>query len=107
MKHTFDLILRNGTCVSHRGIAPADIAVRKGRIEEFGSLSHDKARREIDATGLHIFPGIACLMNIIVTKCVLQRKTYKAIFCLGIIYFILNYIIIARTGHVMYFFINH
>ena len=58
MKHTFDLILRNGTCVSHRGIAPADIAVRKGRIEEFGSLSHDKARREIDATGLHIFPGI-------------------------------------------------
>jgi urease alpha subunit len=33
MKHTFDLILRNGTCVSHRGIAPADIAVRKGRIE--------------------------------------------------------------------------
>ena len=66
-----------------------------------------KKGRHFHLFTVHIIPGIACLMNIAVTNCVLSRKIYKAIFCLGIIYFILNYIIITKTGHVMYFFINH
>ena len=58
MSQTFDLILRGGTCVSHRGIAPADIGVRGGRLVEIGSLSTADAGQVIDATGLHVFPGM-------------------------------------------------
>ncbi|MCH8188214.1 MAG: dihydroorotase [Proteobacteria bacterium] len=58
MPQTFDLILRGGTCVSHRGIVPADIGVRAGRIAEIGGLSTAGADQVIDVTGLHIFPGM-------------------------------------------------
>lgn len=58
MPQPFDLILRGGTCVSHRGIAPADIGVRAGRIAEIGSLSGADAAEVIDATGLHVLPGV-------------------------------------------------
>ena len=54
MTKTFDLILRGGTCVSHRGIAPADIGVRNGRIAEIGSLSTADADEVVDATGLRL-----------------------------------------------------
>ncbi len=44
--------------MSQRGIAPADIGVRDGRIAEIGSLSTADAGEVVDATGLHIFPGM-------------------------------------------------
>ena len=58
MSERFDLVLRGGTCVSHRGVAPADIGVRAGRIAEIGSLPGADAAQVIDATGLHVLPGV-------------------------------------------------
>ena len=58
MSEPFDLILRGGTCVSHRGVAPADIGVRAGRIAEIGSLSTAGAEQVVDVTGLHVLPGV-------------------------------------------------
>lgn len=52
----FDLIIRNGTLVTHAGERRADLAVRDERIVAFEASG--EAREEIDATGLHIFPGL-------------------------------------------------
>jgi len=51
----FDLIIRNGTLISPEGVKQTDVAVADGKIVAFAGGS---AREEIDATGLHIFPGI-------------------------------------------------
>ncbi|MBM3518064.1 MAG: dihydroorotase [Alphaproteobacteria bacterium] len=53
----FDLIVRGGTCVSHDGIGPADIAVRDGRIAGIGDYGRASAATVIDAVGLHLLPG--------------------------------------------------
>jgi allantoinase len=52
-----DLIIRNGKVVTNDGVSDADVAVEAGRIAAIG---HDlgQAREEIDATGLHVFPGL-------------------------------------------------
>ncbi len=50
------MIVRGGTVVTARGAARADISISDGRIAEVGpNLSGDG--EEIDATGLHVFPG--------------------------------------------------
>jgi allantoinase len=50
------VIVRGGTVVTARGIEQADIAIRDGRITDVGpNLSGDG--EEIDASGLHVFPG--------------------------------------------------
>lgn len=54
----YDLIIRNGTLVNQDGIGPGDVAVRDGRIAAIGSLSTADAGTVIDATGLHVLPGI-------------------------------------------------
>ncbi len=57
---SFDLIIANGTIVDPvNGVAPGDIAIRDGRIA--ARLAPDSgvgARETIDATGLHVFPGL-------------------------------------------------
>ena len=53
---TFDLILRNGTLVTPDGLTQTDLAVADGKIISLGESG--TAREEIDATGLHIFPGV-------------------------------------------------
>ena len=58
MASTFDLIVRGGTVVSHSGIAPADVAIRDGRIAAIGALDPSQAGEVLDATGLHVLPGI-------------------------------------------------
>lgn len=58
MSQTYDLILRGGTVVSHRGVGIADIGVREGRIDDVGDLGKASAGGVIDATGLHILPGV-------------------------------------------------
>ena len=58
MSKTYDLILRGGTVVSHRGVVAADIGVREGRIAEVGDLGKASSGTEIDAKGLHILPGV-------------------------------------------------
>ena len=40
---SFDLVLRGGTVVSHRGIGAADIGVTGGRIMAVGDIGKDQA----------------------------------------------------------------
>ena len=53
-----DLILRDGTVVTHEGESVADIGIADGRIVAVGNIPGGKAREEIKADGLHIFPGL-------------------------------------------------
>lgn len=57
---SFDLIVVNGTIVDpSSGVAPGDIAIRDGRIAaRLAPNSGVSARETIDATGLHVFPGL-------------------------------------------------
>lgn len=50
-----DLIIRNGTVVTSEGERLTDVAVAGGKIVAF---TGGAAREEIDATGLHVFPGV-------------------------------------------------
>jgi len=58
MNATFDLVLRGGTLVTHDGIAAGDIGVRDGRIVAVGDIGSTAAAETIDATGLHVLPGV-------------------------------------------------
>lgn len=56
---TFDLIIRNGTCVTPSGIVQADIGITNDTITEIGTLDASvKAHKTIDAKGLHVLPGV-------------------------------------------------
>jgi dihydroorotase len=53
------LLLKNGTCVFPSGeITQADIAVTDGKITAIGALGNTPAEQIIDASHLHILPGI-------------------------------------------------
>lgn len=54
----FDMILKGGTVVDHSGESARDIGIEAGKIAETGDLSHAGAGETIDATGLHILPGV-------------------------------------------------
>ncbi|HKP52747.1 MAG TPA: allantoinase [Chloroflexia bacterium] len=54
----YDLIIRNGTLVTAGGTNPADLAIAEGHIVEVGPELEGTSREEIDAAGLHIFPGV-------------------------------------------------
>ena len=58
MAQTFDLILKGGTVVNHDGTGIRDIAVRDGLIADIGSFDASQASEVIDATGLHVLPGV-------------------------------------------------
>ncbi len=58
MAETFDLVIKGGTLVNHSGIGKADIGVRNGRIAAIGSINGASAGETINATGLHILPGV-------------------------------------------------
>ncbi|OUR77891.1 dihydroorotase [Alphaproteobacteria bacterium 46_93_T64] len=53
-----DLYVKNGTVVSHRGIEVADIAIKDEKIVAYGDLKDIEAKEVIDATGLHVLPGV-------------------------------------------------
>lgn len=53
----FDLLIRGGTVVTPNATLPADVAIRDGSIVAVGSQLGG-ALDEIDATGLHLFPGV-------------------------------------------------
>lgn len=57
MAETYDLIIRGGIAVTPGGGGPVDIAVRAGRIAAVGRIG-GAAAEEVDATGLHVLPGI-------------------------------------------------
>jgi allantoinase len=55
----YDLLIRNGTLVLPDGVPrQADLAIVDGRIAGIGPELEGGARETIDATGLHIFPGL-------------------------------------------------
>lgn len=54
----YDLILRNGTAILPSGDAQAAIGVRGGRIATLSAGPSDTADETLDATGLHILPGL-------------------------------------------------
>jgi len=54
----YDLILRNGTAITSTNITHADIAVADGRIIGIAPALEGTSNEEIDATGLHVFPGV-------------------------------------------------
>ena len=54
----YDLIIRNGTLVTAEGVTAADIAIADQQIAAIGPALDGPSQAEIDATGLHIFPGL-------------------------------------------------
>src|SRR6516162_5209546 len=55
---SLDLLIRGGTVITADGSRLIDIAVENGRIVELGAEIRGQSREEIDATGLHVFPGM-------------------------------------------------
>jgi dihydroorotase len=54
----FDMILKGGTVVDHSGESARDIGIVAGKTAEIGDLFHASAGETIEATGLHILPGV-------------------------------------------------
>jgi dihydroorotase len=54
----YDLIIRGGTCVLPWGIEQTSVGVRQGRIAALGVGQEAEATETIDATGLHVLPGL-------------------------------------------------
>jgi dihydroorotase len=54
----YDLLIRGGTCVLPWGEAQVDAGVRDGRIAALGDIAGAAADMVIDATGLHVLPGL-------------------------------------------------
>src|SRR3954464_5840943 len=53
-----DLIIRNGSVVHSDGVRNEAIAISDGKIVQIAPELPCDAREAIDATGLHIFPGL-------------------------------------------------
>jgi dihydroorotase len=58
MTEHFDLLIRGGRCVLPWGETDADVGVREGRIDAIGALRTATADATMDATGLHVLPGL-------------------------------------------------
>jgi dihydroorotase len=58
MARTYDLILKGGIVVNQDGVGRRDVGIKGGRIAALGDLSRASAGETIDATGLHVLPGV-------------------------------------------------
>jgi dihydroorotase len=58
LAETFDLVVVGGICVGTNGRNRADVGVTGGRITALGDLAAAPAAQRIDATGLHVLPGV-------------------------------------------------
>jgi dihydroorotase len=58
MPRSFDTILKGGTVVDHTGEGVRDIGILGAHIAEIGDLGAASAGETIDATGLHVLPGV-------------------------------------------------
>ena len=54
-----DLVVRGGKVVTPEGVKQADVAVEAGVITAVEPELTETARAEIDASGLHVFPGLS------------------------------------------------
>tara|TARA_R110002073_G_scaffold331551_1_gene516432 strand:- start:9306 stop:10634 length:1329 start_codon:yes stop_codon:yes gene_type:complete len=55
---SIDILIKNAICVSHNGTEPADVAIKDDIIVAIGHLDNVDATEVIDATGLHLLPGV-------------------------------------------------
>jgi dihydroorotase len=58
MAEHYDLLIRAGTCVLPWGLEQTSVGVRNGRIAALGVDAQASADATIDATGLHVLPGL-------------------------------------------------
>ena len=58
MSQSFDLIVRGGTCLLPGGRHTVDLGLRNGRIAAIGELGRAAAAETLDASGLHVLPGV-------------------------------------------------
>jgi dihydroorotase len=58
MRTHFDLLIRNGTCVLPWGTEATSVGVRNGRIAALGVPADATAETIIDASNLHVLPGL-------------------------------------------------
>ena len=58
MTQTYDLIIKGGEVVNHAGRGRADVGVINGKIAKIGDLGPASAGETVDATGLHVLPGV-------------------------------------------------
>src|SRR6516225_1962793 len=54
----FDLLIRNGSCITPWGEEAANVGVAGGTIATLSATAADTADRVIDAAGLHVLPGL-------------------------------------------------
>ena len=54
----FDLVVRGGVLLAPAGRLRADLGIRDGRIAAIGDLATSPAGLRLDATGLHVLPGV-------------------------------------------------
>ena len=54
----YDLVVRNGTLVTTEGVTRSDLAIADGRVAALGLDLAGTGREQIDAGGMHIFPGV-------------------------------------------------
>jgi len=54
----YDLVVRQGTLVASTGLTRGDLAIADGRIVAIAPEVAGTSGAEIDATGLHVFPGV-------------------------------------------------
>ncbi|QXX73452.1 dihydroorotase [Methylovirgula sp. HY1] len=58
MPQVFDLIVKGGTLVNHDGEGRRDIGIIADRIAAIGDLTTASSAETLNATGLHILPGV-------------------------------------------------
>lgn len=58
MTQTYDVIIKGGEVVNHAGRGRADVGVINGKIAKIGDLGAASAGETVDATGLHVLPGV-------------------------------------------------
>ena len=54
----FNLLIKNGICLTPAGRVQVDIGIRDGKIALLGDISDNKAIEIFDAKNLHILPGV-------------------------------------------------
>lgn len=54
----YDLLIRHGRLVTSAEVTEADLAIAAGKVVALGPQLSGTATQEIDASGLHIFPGV-------------------------------------------------
>jgi dihydroorotase len=55
---SFDLVIRGGSVATPGGVVAADVGVTAGRIAAIGALTAHPAAETLDASGLHVLPGV-------------------------------------------------